>query len=377
MTLSHSLSPFSLLRRALPWALAAAACHGAAAATAAQNAAPIPPSKPVYVCPGAPEGAPEYDKPGFCGMLERIEKSKRLRVAVLLFEGAQIIDYAGPMEIFGQAGAQVFTVGPSTELRRSVFGLQVRPDYDFEHAPPADVLLVPGGNAREIANPAHKAWLRQRVAESRIVLSVCTGAFVLGEAGLLDGLPGATTFAGSLNDLGARYPKLQRVVRDRRFVDTGKIITTAGLSAGMDGALHVVERWMGREDALAVARGVEYDWNPDRLDSYGMLAATRMPLMWHMLVPPDVAAWDRYSETGDAKRWETRAHVELPQSPEAFLDFMAQRMQSDEHWAQVAAGPLWRSFRREQDGQAWEMRTALVPEVGVGEFDFVATLQGL
>lgn len=325
---------------------------------AAATTEPASPQKKVYVCPGATDDK-EYDKPGFCGMSERVAKAKQLRVAVLMFKGAQVIDYAGPMEIFAQTGAKVFTVAPTAEVHVSAMGiLQFKPDYDFSNAPEADVLVVPGGNINEIAlNPAYLEWLRKRVDESKLVLSVCTGAFILGEAGLLDGLPAATTFASAIDDLAKRYPKLKSVVKNRRVVDTGKIITTGGLSSGLDGALHVIDRWMGRADAKDVARGLEYDWNPDRKGSYGELVANRMPAMWHAMVPDDTP-FDRFYEEGDTKQWETRAHVGIVVNPGDFLDHSNGYLQSEE-WTPAGKGRLTRTYRRNADGKNWNMTVTL------------------
>jgi putative intracellular protease/amidase len=334
------------------------------------SATPFPTEgRKVYVCPNAAEGAQEYDQPGFCGMSERILKAKQLRVAVLMFKGAQVIDYAGPMEVFAQAGAKVFTVAPTTEVRTSAMGiLQFKPDYDFSDAPAADVLLVPGGNAAEIAlNPTYKEWLRKRAGESQIVMSVCTGAFILGEAGLLDGLSAATTFASQIDNLAKNYPKLKSVVKNRRVVDTGKFVTTGGLSAGIDGALHVVERWMGRAAAADIARGLEYDWNPDNKAAYGELVANRMPEMWHAMVPDDTP-FERFSDKGDSKQWETRAHVGTVPNPTVFLDHSKSYLQS-EGWMPAGKGRLSRSYRRQADGKEWTMTVALVKTLGLENYD--------
>ncbi|MET3135629.1 hypothetical protein AAKU55_005942 [Oxalobacteraceae bacterium GrIS 1.11] len=118
--------------------------------------------KPVYVCQMASHahmaGQPvvEYDKPGICPTdgMELIDKSKRLRVAVLIFDGVQDIDYSGPMEVFGQSGASIFTVANSMDNVRSAWGLKMTPDFDFEHAPQADIVVVPGGDvtSRKVSN---------------------------------------------------------------------------------------------------------------------------------------------------------------------------------------------------------------------------------
>src|SRR5690606_35915218 len=125
-------------------------------------------------------------------------------------------------------------------------GLQVVPDASFESAPPFDVLLVPGGDVGAAERDAKViAFVQARAGSSRNVLSVCTGAFILAGAGLLDALE-ATTFTPRIAEFAQRYPAV-RVVRDVRWSDTGKIITSAGLSSGIDAALHLVQRLRGVE----------------------------------------------------------------------------------------------------------------------------------
>jgi transcriptional regulator GlxA family with amidase domain len=185
-------------------------------------------------------------------------ETKRLKVAVLLYEGVEEIDYAGPIEVFGASGIDVFTVAQTKAPVASVYGLKLLPDHDFSDAPAADVLLVPGGGVKLAwKNPALLAWIRQRSSNVKIVMSVCSGAFILGKAGLLDGVPSTTT--SSMRDqLAKNFPGTE--VRSTRYVDSGKVITTAGISAGIDGALHLVARELGERTAQATARYMEYDW---------------------------------------------------------------------------------------------------------------------
>lgn len=127
-------------------------------------------------------------------------------------------------------------------------------------APEADILVVPGGGVKEAwKNPALLAWIRERSAKVSTVLSVCSGAFILGKAGLLDGAPSTTT-SSLRTQLATMFPATQ--VRAQRIVDAGKVVTTAGLSAGIDGALYLVEKQAGRKQAQAVADYMEYDWRP-------------------------------------------------------------------------------------------------------------------
>lgn len=187
-------------------------------------------------------------------------QTSNLRVAVLLFVGVEEIDYAGPIEAFGASGAKVFTVGETKATVESVWGLKVTPNYDFADAPEADILVVPGGGIKDAwKNPRLLEWIRERSAKVKVVLSVCSGAFILGKAGLLDGIA-ATTTASLRPQLAQMFPTTK--VSDKRFVDAGKIVTTAGLSAGIDGTLYLIERESGKKQAEAVATYMEYDWKP-------------------------------------------------------------------------------------------------------------------
>jgi transcriptional regulator GlxA family with amidase domain len=186
--------------------------------------------------------------------------SSSLRVAILLFDGVEEIDSAGPIEAFGASGLKVFTVGQTKSTVESVWGLKVTPDYDFADAPEADVLVVPGGGIKEAwKNPKLLDWIRERSAKVKVTMSVCSGAFILGKAGLLDGIS-ATTTASLRPQLATMFPTTK--VSDKRFVDAGKIITTAGLSAGIDGTLYLIERQLGKKQAEAAASYMEYDWKP-------------------------------------------------------------------------------------------------------------------
>jgi len=184
-------------------------------------------------------------------------------LAILLFPGVQIIDYTGPWEVFGHAvrgGSPAFRIYSVAERREPLstsMGMTVVPDFAMATAPSPDVLVVPGGSV-PLGSEATLEWIRASARRAEIVFSVCNGAFLLQRAGLLEGLE-ATTFAGAIDALRREAPNT-RVVSGRRWVDNGKIITAAGLSAGLDGALHVVERVAGRESAERAARVMEYEW---------------------------------------------------------------------------------------------------------------------
>ncbi len=215
-------------------------------------------------------------------------------VAILLFPGVQIIDYTGPWEVLGHARVdgkpafKIYSVAETASPFDTAMGMTVIPSYTFAKAPKPDVLVLPGGNVDpQLSNEGIIRWIRESAKTAEVVLSVCNGAFFLAEAGLLDGLE-ATTFAGMIDDLQRSAPKT-KVVRDKRFVDNGKIITSAGLSSGIDGALHVIEKLYGKGTAQLAAVGMEYDWRPDSGWARASLA--------DMQLFPAFAAVGEYSET--------------------------------------------------------------------------------
>ena len=193
-----------------------------------------------------------------------IRKSPR-NVAIFVFQGMELLDFAGPAEVFQAAGPKfnVYTVAQSTEPVVSQRFVKIVPQYSIQNCPKSDLLVIPGGDTSAPLNsPDVSAWIKQVSEESEVTISVCTGAFILAKAGLLDDQP-ATTHWSQLGRLGKAAPNVQ--VRSKvRFVDAGKIVTTAGVSAGIDGALHVVDRLIGHTAAAFTARGMEYKWDGRR-----------------------------------------------------------------------------------------------------------------
>src|SRR5260221_3291962 len=190
---------------------------------------------------------------------------KNRTVVILLFPDVEVLDFAGPFEVFSVAAQSaepaafsVLTVADQPQIR-AVGGLQVVPDHRLETCPQADLLLIPGGNGsrRAMRDQRLLDWVAGQAAGAEITASICTGALLLGHLGLLDGLT-ATTHWCALDLLQEIAPKA--VVRpNARFIDNGKIVTSAGISAGIDMSLHLVERLCGAELAAMVAREMEYD----------------------------------------------------------------------------------------------------------------------
>lgn len=188
-------------------------------------------------------------------------------VAILIFNDVEVLDFCGPFEVFSVAGGhgedntfRVFTVA---EDRRPVWtrgGMSINPAFSLEECPTPHIMLVPGGRGtrREKDNPLLLKWIRQRSESAELILSVCTGSLILANAGLLEGLA-ATTHHSTLDLLRDLAPH-SRIYADRRFVDNGRIITSAGISAGIDMSLHVVARLLGQAKAEETARDMEYEW---------------------------------------------------------------------------------------------------------------------
>jgi transcriptional regulator GlxA family with amidase domain len=173
----------------------------------------------------------------------------------------EVLDFAGPMEVFAAAGFDISTVSKTKSPIISQGILKIVPDYDITDAPHADILAFFGGSDGNATNdPAVMQWLKD-YATPQYYFSVCTGAFILGKAGLLDHLT-ITTWHGRIDALKQAVPAA-KVLSNVRFVDNGRIITTAGVSAGIDGALHLVAKILGDDAAVQVAKYMEYDnWQP-------------------------------------------------------------------------------------------------------------------
>ncbi|MDZ4764840.1 MAG: DJ-1/PfpI family protein [Chloroflexota bacterium] len=192
-------------------------------------------------------------------------------VAILIFEDVELLDFAGPFEIFTSVSSvvtgeiapfNVFTVALEAKPLHTRYGLIVTPHYAISTCEPPDILVIPGGRGarKAMRDPQTLNWIKSVNAHTELTTSVCTGALVLGAAGLLDGLQ-STTHYGSYDALAEIAP-LTTVLQGVRFVDNGRIITSAGVQAGMDMSLHIVARLHGNEVAHQTARHIEYRWTP-------------------------------------------------------------------------------------------------------------------
>jgi putative intracellular protease/amidase len=281
-------------------------------------------------------------------------------VAIVVFDGAEIIDFSGPWEVFGAAGYEVYTVAASREPVTTAMGMKVLPQFTFADAPQPAVLLVPGGSVAGARKSAPTLqWIRGASAHAEQTLSVCNGAFILAEAGLLDGLSATTTFH-LIPKLAESFPKT-KVVSDQRYVDNGKITTAAGLSAGIDGALHVVDKMMGRGKAQATAIGLEYDWHPDGGFVRGVLADRLIPD-----VPLDEAGtWEFERDEGTRDRWEILVRGTTKKTTAELHELLAGVFVSKGKWTKVsstATSSEW-TFADPQ-GKAWTAAVKIDPPTG-------------
>jgi len=195
-------------------------------------------------------------------------------VGIFLFPEVEVLDFAGPFEVFsvasrvavrdgagGEAPFRVMTLASSTAPVRARHGLQVIPDFTLESHPKIDILIVPGGVVTQpLGDEDALAWISATAARAQIAASVCTGAFLLAKIGLLDGLA-ATTHWEDIPELRSDFPSVN-VVEDRPWVDQGHIVTSAGISAGIEMSLHLVSRLLGETLARSTARQMQYTWTP-------------------------------------------------------------------------------------------------------------------
>lgn len=195
-----------------------------------------------------------------------------LNVGIYLFDQIEVLDFAGPFEVFTTASRvadklepeakppfRVFTVSEQGAPIHSRAGLKVTPDFGFGEHPTIDILVIPGGVVEaELAKPGVIDWIGQQAGSAHLAASVCTGAFLLGKTGLLKDRS-ATTHWEDVADLRTLLPDTE-VVEQLRWVDEDQVITSAGISAGIDMSLYLVARFAGRSLAEMTARQMDYDW---------------------------------------------------------------------------------------------------------------------
>jgi putative intracellular protease/amidase len=331
----------------------------------------VVPAVPLGVCAGQAAPASSFLQ----------EQKPPRNLAILIFEGVQIIDFAGPWETFGHVYAAnqpvpfiIYTVADTANALTTAMGMSINPTYSVANAPRPDVIVVPGGDVQAaLGSPRLMQWLADSVPGAEIVMSVCNGAFILARAGLLDGLE-ATTTAMLIEPFKLAAPKT-KVVSDKRFVDAGKIITTAGVSAGIDGALHVVERLYGRGTAQMAALNMEYNWDPESQYVRASLADKYLPSQYD--IESVARSWVPVERHGGTDRWQSKWAMTTESTPSAVLDRIEEAFASSEKFPR-ATGIKWikqsenKTARRarsnwmfyDEQGHAWRGAARVEPVSG-------------
>lgn len=202
-----------------------------------------------------------------------------MNIGIYIYEDVEVLDFTGPYEVFTTATRvnarqepgssklfEVFLIAEKEDFVTARADFKVRPHYTIRNHPEADVLIIPGGvHIHEMDKPQVIAWLAKLAPATLLTASVCTGAFLLAKAGLLEG-KSCTTHWEDLPDLRALFPSLD-VKEDVPWVDNGHIVTSAGISAGIEMALHLVARLAGKDLALQTARQMQYVWNHAHLSN--------------------------------------------------------------------------------------------------------------
>jgi len=195
-----------------------------------------------------------------------------LTVGIYLFDEVEVLDFAGPFEVFSTASRvhsllhpgnpktfQVITVTINSSTVTARGRLRVHASHTINNHPPIDVLVIPGGVvSAQLKLPDVIDWIARNAPKATLTASVCKGAFLLAKVGLFDGKT-VTTHWEDIHDLRAMFPKVS-VVENRRWVDAGQIVTSGGISAGIDMSLYLVARLANHELAVKTARQMEFDW---------------------------------------------------------------------------------------------------------------------
>lgn len=198
------------------------------------------------------------------------------KVAVLIFDDVEVLDFCGPFEVFTVAGRrgntipfEVYTVGGHSPIKARG-GLSVNPHYTFDNCPKPDILVIPGGGGRrkdgtpfgtrkEMNNPVLLEWINALTPSTEQLLSVCTGALIVAKAGLMENLS-VTTHHMAFKELKKVAPASATIQESERVVDNGKVVFSGGVAAGIDAAFHIVGKLLGQDVAEETAKYIEYPW---------------------------------------------------------------------------------------------------------------------
>jgi transcriptional regulator GlxA family with amidase domain len=189
-------------------------------------------------------------------------------VAIFIFDDVEVLDFAGPFEVFNVTGDVIdsapfntYTVALTEEPIKARGKLSINPHYSIDNCPTPDIILLPGGTVsrRLMKDERVHNWIAKHIDNLEKFLSVCTGAFFIAHSGLLKGLS-ATTHHDAFPEFREAFPDIA-LIEDKRYVEHGKIITAGGISAGIDMSLYVVEQLLGKEKLALTLKEMEWQWH--------------------------------------------------------------------------------------------------------------------
>ncbi len=272
-------------------------------------------------------------QPSIQGLERRAASIERPKAGIFLFNSADVMDVTGPISVFEHAGFNIFTFSKTSEPVRIGMNLELKPDFNFSNLPEVDILVFPGGGLAE-SNPGDKEvvqFIKSRYEATDVLFSVCSGAFFLGEAGLLDGQE-ATTFASMIPLLAENYPSVE-ALNDVKYTDNGKIVTSAGLSSGIDAAFHVVSKYYGIGRAQDIANHMEYPWKREHDYARSQLADNYLSGIRQLV---NLFSTSFFYSQGDQNRWEMRFALTRQLPPEKVLELITKELKKRPDWKMQA-----------------------------------------
>ncbi|GAB4248314.1 MAG: hypothetical protein Tsb0034_27700 [Ekhidna sp.] len=312
-------------------------------------AGPIPDGQIGYTCPpcGCAHDGGHFDTMGTCpscnmdlrasypGLERAAEAPRRITAGMLLFKGADIMDVTGPWSVFTHNHVQVLTFAKSKEAVTIGGAMELTPDFTLETLPDVDILVFPGSGLAE-SNPGDSAiqqFIKQRASSTEVLFSVCSGAFFLAEAGLLNGQQ-ATTFASLIPVLKENYPEVN-VVNNLKYTDNGQVVTTAGLSSGIDGTFHVISKFRGQGRVQDVANHMEYPWSQSTDYARSQLADK---FIIGMKEVTSLFATSYLSSHGDMNSWTYSYELTDQVPPHKVLEVIQHELQKTGRWELTQSG---------------------------------------
>ncbi len=267
-------------------------------------------------------------RPDYPGLKRVANPQKRPTVGMLLYNGADIMDVTGPWSVFEHARFNIITAAKTKETVSLGMSMELKPDFTLENMPEVDILVIPGGGPAEMNQDMEIVeWIKKRYENTETLFSVCSGAFFLGLAGLLDENE-ATTFSSLIPSLSRQFPK-SKVLNNVKYTDNGKIVTSAGLSSGVDAAFHVVSKYYGQGRAQDIANHMEYAWNIKTEYARTQLADNYLQSIRSLV---GLFAKKYTYSHGDNQKWEYRFLLTQQLSHTKIINLVKGQLDNMENW---------------------------------------------